>query len=314
MFDPTDRDLFNEQRQRFDWSLLQNGAVFRYDTRFQLDSACDRLTGLGYLVQRIDAHEWSSVEDMFDAFAEAMGYQRAYGGSTSAFSDVFADVGTFDFGSDPDSTGTVLAIAGFDTLMSLDDRTAHLILDHFAREARLAGLYAHPMLCLIESAADHRLEPVGGYNVLRGSVWDSEPDLPWPFHDTDIVEYVFRIYATDAGAVEYIAALRALLAAALADIGRWQILGPSPASEAAAKLSEEHRPEPLPAGTHLLDVSIGIRGEGDHTTLGDSLVHLLQEVGGLRFDYMFSAFYPAGTESREKAMRRYQALADSPDQ
>ncbi|SEC84530.1 hypothetical protein SAMN04490239_5690 [Rhodococcus koreensis] len=50
VFDPTDRDLFNEQRQRFDWSLLQNGAVFRYDTRFQLDSACDRLTGLGYLI------------------------------------------------------------------------------------------------------------------------------------------------------------------------------------------------------------------------------------------------------------------------
>jgi hypothetical protein len=33
--------LFNEQRQRFDWSLLQNGNVCRYDSRFQLDTACE---------------------------------------------------------------------------------------------------------------------------------------------------------------------------------------------------------------------------------------------------------------------------------
>jgi hypothetical protein len=31
VFDPTDRELFLEQRQRFDWSLLHNGHVFRYD-------------------------------------------------------------------------------------------------------------------------------------------------------------------------------------------------------------------------------------------------------------------------------------------
>lgn len=36
---PTDRELFTEQRQQFDWSLLQNGHVFHYDIGFQLDSA-----------------------------------------------------------------------------------------------------------------------------------------------------------------------------------------------------------------------------------------------------------------------------------
>ncbi|WP_204164752.1 hypothetical protein [Rhodococcus oxybenzonivorans] len=101
VFDPTDRYVFNEQRQRFDWSLLLNGTVFRYDSRFQLDSACNRLSDLDYLVHRIDAQAWTSVEDMFDPFSEAMGCQRSYGGSVAAFDDVFADVGIFAFGSDP---------------------------------------------------------------------------------------------------------------------------------------------------------------------------------------------------------------------
>ncbi|WKN60890.1 barstar family protein [Rhodococcus opacus] len=205
MFDPTDRDLFNAQRQRFDWTLLQNGTVFRYDTRFQLDSAGSRLADLGYVVHRIDAHDWTSVDHMYDAFAQTMSYPRSYGGSTSAFSDVFADVGTYVFGSDPGTTGTVLAIAGFDTLVDLDHRTAHLIPDHFAREAQLAELYAHPMLCLVESSTSD-LGPVGGIDVYRGSVWDAEPDPPDPFHPDDLVEYVLQVYVTDPA--EYIADLR----------------------------------------------------------------------------------------------------------
>lgn len=83
LFDPADRNLFNQQRQRFDWSLLQNGHVFRYDTAFPLDSACGRLTGLGYLVHRIDAHAWTSVEDMYDAFAHAIPSTRATWSNTS---------------------------------------------------------------------------------------------------------------------------------------------------------------------------------------------------------------------------------------
>lgn len=58
VFDPTERELFDEQRQGFDWTLLQSGFVFRYAARFQFDSACTRLTDLGYLVHEFDAQEW----------------------------------------------------------------------------------------------------------------------------------------------------------------------------------------------------------------------------------------------------------------
>ncbi|MGH3803762.1 MAG: hypothetical protein ACRDTD_27245, partial [Pseudonocardiaceae bacterium] len=122
-----------------------------------------------------------------------------------------------------------------------------------------------------------------------------------------------QIYATDAGADEYVAALRPVLADALADIGRWQILGPTPVSERTAEFHAACRSEPPPAGTRLLEVSIGIRGEGDHTVLADSLVHILHDVGGQRFEQMFSGFYPAGSESRDKALGRYQKLRDSSD-
>ena len=310
VFDPTDRDLFNEQRQRFDWSLLQNGYVYRYDTAFQLDSACTRLTDLGYLVHRIDAHPWTSVGDMHTAFAEAMSFPAYYGRNLDAFDDVLSDVARFDYGSDPASSGTVLAIAGYDTLAGIDRRTAGVVLDIFAAQARLAALYAHPMLCLVESTVTD-YPPVGGRPVYFGSVWDVEPDPPAPFHDADIVEYVLQIYASDAGADEYVAALRPVLADALADIGRWQILGPTPVSERTAEFHAKCRGEPPPAGTRLLEVSIGLRGEGDHTMLGDSLVHILHGVGGQRFEQMISGFYPAGSEARDEALGRYQELRDS---
>lgn len=308
LFDPTDRDLFNEQRQRFDWSLLQNGTVFRYDTRFELDSACSRLAGLGYLVHRIDAHHWKSAEDMYDALSRMLSYPRSYGGSLSAFGDVFADVGTYIFGSDPDATGTVLAIAGFDALTGVDTRTARAILDVFAREARLAGLYGHPMLCLVESTAAG-LGPVGGIDVYRGSVWDVEPDPPDPFHPGDLVEHILQVFVTDPA--EYVAALRPVLTDLLATTGRWQILEPVLISDPTvvndARRNARHRPQPVSPEARLWQVSIGIRGEGDQTALGDQLVHAHHDAG-LHFEGMFSRFYASGTEEQEQALNGYPEL------
>lgn len=101
VFDPVDANVFNAQRQRFDWSLLQSGNVFRYDTRFQLDSACKHLgDGLGYLVHRLDAVGWTSVNDMYDAFAHALSYRPSYGRGPDAYEDALSDVAAYTFGSD----------------------------------------------------------------------------------------------------------------------------------------------------------------------------------------------------------------------
>ena len=310
VFDPTDRDLFNEQRQRFDWSLLQNGTVCRYDHAFQLDSACTRLADLGYLVHRIDAHPWTSVGDMHTAFAETMSFPSYYGRNLDALNDVLSDVARFDYGSDPACSGTVLAIAGYDTLAEMDRRTAGVVLDIFAVQARLAALYAHPMLCLVESTVTD-YPAVGGRSVSFGSAWDVEPDPPAPFHDGDLVENVLQIYADEAGADKYVAELRQVLADTLTVLGRWQILDPALASERTAAFHAEHRQEPPPSGTRLWEIFLGLRGTGDHTILGDQLVHVLSDAG-MHFDQLISRFYAAGTEDRAQALRNYPDL-DNPD-
>ena len=311
VFDPTDREMFDAQRQRFDWSLLQNGNVYRYDTVFQLDSACTRLTDLGYLVHRVDAHSWTNVEDMHTAFAKTMSFPSYYGRNLDAFADVLSDVASFAYGSDPTSLGTVLAISGYDTFARIDRRTATAVLDIFSAQARLAALYAHPMLCLVESTVTDYAS-VGGRPVSVGSVWDVQPDPPAPFHHGDLVEQVLQIYADEASASKYFAALNQALADTLAAHGRWQILNPVLASERVATLHAENRPEPPPTGTQLWEILIGLRGAGDHTVLGDQLVHALSK-SGLRFDQLITKFYSAETKELKQALTYYPSLQNSDD-
>lgn len=103
----------------------------------------------------------------------------------------------------------MLAIAGFDTVRLLDPRAATWTLDAFARQARLAGLYAHPMLCLVETTATD-LGRIGGIGVYLGSVWEAEPDPPEPFHNADLVEHVLRIVGSYTDAIAYIEAVRSV--------------------------------------------------------------------------------------------------------
>ena len=215
-----------------------------------------RLTDLGYIVHRIDAHPWTTVANMHTAFAKAMSFPSYYGRNLDAFNDVHSDVARFDYGSDPASSGTVLAIAGYDTLARMDRRTAGIVLDIFAVHARLAALYAHPMLCLVESTVTD-YPAVGGRPVYFGSVWDLGPDPPAPVHDEDGVENVLQIYADEATASKYVAALHPVLPDTLAAFGRWQILNPVLASECTAALYAKHRPKSPPPGTRLWEIFIG---------------------------------------------------------
>lgn len=261
VFDPTERELFDEQRQGFDWTLLQSGFVFRYATRFQLDSACTRLTDLGYLVHEFDAQEWTSVKDMHAAFAASMSFPDYYGKNLDAFNDVLSDVATFSYGSDPAATGTVLAIADFDVLLHIDHRTGRKILEIFARQARLAALYGHPILCLVQTTASD-LGTVGDVEVYKGTVWDTPPDPPDPFEEADVLEFGFQIYATHNEAADYASALDHVIAPVLGEIGRWQILDPTLAPENSVRFRQEPSSARQQPGQQFWDVFVGVRGVG----------------------------------------------------
>jgi hypothetical protein len=302
VFDPTDRDLFIEQRQRFDWSLLQNGTVFRYEVAFHFNSVCDRLAGLGYLVHRIDGHDWTSINDMYDAFARAMRYDRDYGRGPDAFEDTLSDVATFTFGSDPSTTGTVLAIAGFDTVVQLDHHIAQVTLDGFARQARLAGLYGHPMLCLFESTATD-LGPVGGIDVYEGGMWENPPPDSWLIREREIVEYQFE--TTDRDAAAFLDVIRSALPELLSDWARWQVLAPTPlAVDEAVDQKAEH-----PLGPCDVVVSFGVRGEGDIGGVDEALYQELHNAG-IRVGASRVTSYPFGAE-RERVLAKYGELGES---
>lgn len=282
VFDPTDRSVFGEQRQRFDWSLLQNGFVHRYDTGFQLDAACARLATLGYLVHVVDGTGWRDSGDMHDALSEALSFPAYYGRNLDALSDVLSDVAAFAYGSDAASAGTVLAIRGFETIAKDDSATAAGVLDVYAGAARLAALYAHPMLCLVESTR-REFGRVGGHSVHLGSVWDVAPDPPTPFGPDEAVEYEIHIQVAADDAGQYRASLMRALSPLLDSVGRWDVSAPSAVDERSEIFHTQLRPEPPAPGTRLLSMTIGVRGTGDVDELADGIVHALHDAG-LRFE------------------------------
>ncbi|WKN61451.1 hypothetical protein R1X32_03965 (plasmid) [Rhodococcus opacus] len=123
---------------------------------------------------------------------------------------------------------------------------------------------------------------------------------------------MLQIYADEATASKYVAALHPVLADTLAALGRWQILNPVLASERTAAFHAKHRPKPPPPGTRLWEIFIGLQGTGDHTILGDQLVHVLSDAG-MHFDQLITRFYTAGTEERRQALSHYPDLRNPDD-
>ncbi len=302
VFDPLDRELFDTQRQRFDWSLLQNGSVYRYDTRFGLDCASGRLDELGYLVHRIDLQHSITVTDVHTALAGALSFPSSYGKNLDAFNDLMYDVGEFRYGSDPDSTGTVLALAGYDTLVNLDRHTADALLTIFAKHARLAALFSHPMLCIVESTAED-LGPVDGRPIRLGSLWDNPPSS-WPITEKEIVEFQFD--TTNADAAAAIEVIGSTLEERVGRWARWQILDP-------VQLDVDDSAEYLVEQQQSCDVvvSVGIRGVGDLGEI-DEDIYLALRHADLRVGSSTGAGYPFGAE-KEHVLGKYSELRDSSD-
>ena len=309
-FDPTDQELFALQTQGFDWQLLQNGFVHRYKDRFSLDTACGHLSDLDYVVHTFDAESWHNVADMHTDFAAAMSFPDYYGRNLDALDDVLSDVGRYSYGSDADSAGTALAIAGYDAFLKLDRRTALVVLDIFARQARLAALYGHAMLCLIEST-DSDLGRVGGVDVLSATVSEFPPDPPEPFDESVVIEFSFQFYATDAEADKYAADLRSAVSPILDQVGRYQTRL-ALASERAGQSDKRHsssRRERQP-GQKLFDISVGVRGRGDRYVLGEQIFHAVT-AAKLPFEQMTET--PFGGPYVADALARYPALSSATD-
>ncbi|GIG62377.1 hypothetical protein Lfu02_67490 [Longispora fulva] len=150
---------------RLDWLLLRESHVHRCADGPTLDSAVAKLERLDYKVVRLAAGSWRDGSDMHAALANALDFPGYYGRTLDALNDVLWDVAGYAYGSDPTTTGTVLALDGFERFAAGEPGTADAFLDIFASRARTALVMGHPMLCLVESRTE--FPPVGATPVLR---------------------------------------------------------------------------------------------------------------------------------------------------
>jgi hypothetical protein len=156
-----------ETWQRPDWRLLQNGFITLLMSSELFKGAKHQLNELGYLLVELDAGTWETSEAALVAFGKAFDFPDYYGKNLDALVDCLRDVAAFDYGSDPNSDGTVVAIDHLDVLAHKDSEFAWQLLDILADTGRRALLIGHRFI-VIGRSDNPRLEfrPVGATGVL----------------------------------------------------------------------------------------------------------------------------------------------------
>jgi RNAse (barnase) inhibitor barstar len=167
-------DASAESTQPVDFRLVQNSFVTMFRRSALLEDTVSWLRSHAYRVVEFDAGSWSTDTDMHDDVARRLNFPDYFGRNLDALNDCMSDVASGDYLWDPAvDTGLVMVLRGFDAFATADRRTAQLLLDIVADQARRALLIGHRIICLIQSN-DPRLafEPVGSMPV----VWN---DAEW---------------------------------------------------------------------------------------------------------------------------------------
>ena len=117
-----------------DFQLLFNSPVQKFWSPSNLEDTVSWLRTHGYRIIEFRSEEWRSEVDMHLAFEQLLSFPSYYGRNLDALDECLADFALYEFGSDPQATGTVLG---------------------------------HRMLCLVQTD-DPRLEiePVGSQPVI----------------------------------------------------------------------------------------------------------------------------------------------------
>jgi hypothetical protein len=140
-----------ETWQRLDWELLQNGFVTMFWDRNLFTATKRSLAELGYNVVALDVGEWQTMQDALFSLGQALNFPSYYGKNLNALVDCLRDVATFDYGSDPESEGTVIALDHYDKFATLLSQVAWTILDILADTGRQALLIGHRFIVILQS-------------------------------------------------------------------------------------------------------------------------------------------------------------------
>jgi hypothetical protein len=141
--------------QRADWSLLQNGFVTLFWNRDLFAAACRELEDEGYVVVALDTASWDSTGTALRAFGDALDFPDYFGKSIDALVDCLRDVAAFEYGSNANTTGTVIALDAYDVLNGRDGDLAWTLLDILADTGRQALLLGHRFIVIVRSSDPH---------------------------------------------------------------------------------------------------------------------------------------------------------------
>lgn len=134
-----------------DWFLIRERVVTLFWRERLLDDALAELRAMGYKVVDLDASASADAQAFLVAIGVALDFPDFYGENLDALNDCLRDVATLDYGSDPDSTGTVVAFRHYDRIVSMDAKRAEAVLDIFTDRARDGLLIGHRMMVLVQS-------------------------------------------------------------------------------------------------------------------------------------------------------------------
>jgi RNAse (barnase) inhibitor barstar len=149
-----------------DWFLIRDRVVTLFWRERLLDDALEELRAMGYKVVDVDAAGSADDQAFLVAIGTALDFPDYYGKNLDALNDCLRDVATFDYGSDLNSTGTVVAFRHYDRIVATDAKRAEAVLDIFTDRARDGLLIGHRMMVLVQSD-DPELSfgPLGGQSA-----------------------------------------------------------------------------------------------------------------------------------------------------
>jgi hypothetical protein len=150
-----------------DFRLAHNTFITMFWRSSVLEETIDWLRSHAYDVVECDAGSWGSAAGMYDDIAVALNFPDYFGRNLDALNDCLRDVAAGDYGWRPEATGLVSVLRAFDSFAAADRKTAQVMLDILAGQARSAILIGNRIICLVQSN-DPRLsfEPVGAMPVI----------------------------------------------------------------------------------------------------------------------------------------------------
>jgi hypothetical protein len=150
-----------------DFRLVQNTFITMYCRPSLLGATVGWLRSRSYEVAEFDAGSWTSAAGMLDDLAERLQFPSYFGRNLDALNDCMRDVASHEYGWAAGATGLVIVLTAFDAFAAVDRRTAQIMLNIIADQARSAILVGNRIICLVQSN-DPQLsfEPVGAMPVL----------------------------------------------------------------------------------------------------------------------------------------------------